>query len=493
MTFSINTGQPTESTSYQLTGDVATFSTFSSLLERLEDNNTGLINPPDIRDSILSTWSSTIFKVTRPTGSNIPYIGIDTLNPNNNLLRDLKNRKIVFGKRYYESTHIMSDGLLSRIDTATQSDCDILFYNTKSDNQQQITTRLGILAGINPSNLNAPFIQSQVISGTTSVSFDFISNGDIIVNSDITKINEFRLPNSASASNDKVISWNVVEDSMTFDDLTIQIPSEIGATGSPLDIFGDPINLNGYDINFSDNRICPIEIGDIKIGETFTNSSISDMLKRMIYQYLPPSSSIRLLPPHSSGYVEVGIVPNVSIEFSIFKKTLPTLQTSLLNMTPGSYPPINTVNYSTVISTASGIVTSPINTTGVTFSINVSDGTQSSTSSTNIRGVYPYYHGFSGGVINNASLLQLTKKVEDKTDKNIIIQPGSGFFYFIYDSNHGSLTEILDENDIDIIGSVDMFTSTLSSPNGFWVNKVFNVYRINNLTVNIPLVYKFKY
>jgi hypothetical protein len=485
MTFSINTDTDIESTSYQLSGDLGEQSTFNSLLGRLPNNIEGKINPVDIRDIMLSVWSSTVFKLTTATGSNIPYIGIDTLKPDD---KDLKGKKILLGKKQYQSNDTISDSLVN-------SDYDILFYNTKRDTQQQFTTKINILSGINYSNfINAPFIQSQTIFGTSSVSFDFNSLGDINISSSDILINDYKLPNSASASNSKVISWSSNESSMVYDNLATQLASTIGTSSQTLDIFGNPTNINGYDFNFTDSRRCPIEIGDIKLGENFNNFNISELLQRIVYQYLPPISTIKILPPNDKGYVEVGIVPNISLEFSIFRRTFNTNVATLLNMNPGTHPAIISQNYSSITSTASGLIFSTLNTTGVTFSVTVSDGTQSTTSSTNIRGIYPYFYGFSSqGSINNSNISQLNKIIEDKSNKDIIIQPGSGFFYFIYDSVYGDLDKILNDIDIDVTNQFDEFEQTLSSPTGLWVNKTFKVYRISELETNIPIIYKFKY
>lgn len=507
MTFSINTGTVTESISSQLTSDFGNQSAFNSLLVKIPDNETGFINPPDIRNLLLSTWSSTIFKLTTSTESNIPYVAIDTLNPDNN---DLKERKILLGKKEYKSNEIVSDDLIN-------TDYDIFFYNTKQDTQQQLTTRLSLLSGVTNFQ-NSPFIQSQTIFRTVSAgafnqfqfsnsflisfdtntntyqSFDFNSNGNFNLSSSNIIINDFKLPNSASASNEKIISWNEQDNTMVYSNLTSQLPSTVGTQSEPLDIFGNPTNINGFEIGFSDIRRCPIEIGDIRLGGTFSGFSISEILKRLIYQYLPPSSNIKILPPHENGYVEFGLIPQISLEFSILKRTFNTNIATLLNMIPGTYPAIISQDYSSITATASGLITSPLNTNGVNFSVTVGDGTQSTISSTNIRGIYPYYHGFSTqAIINSSGLSQLNKMIEDKSNKDIVIQPGSGFFYFIYDSLYGDLVEILNQNDNDIIITSFIFTQTLSSSEGLWVNKEFKVYRINNLSTTVPIIYKFKY
>jgi len=478
MTFSINIGTNVETTSYQLTGDLGTQSTFGLLLDRLLDNQEFRVNPPDIRDSILSIWSSTIFKPTT-NNLNIPYIGIDTLNPEN---RDLKDRKILIGKRN-SGNDVMSNSLLT-------SDYDILFYNTKLDVNNQ--TKISLLSGINSNNFqNSPFIKSQ-ISGTSS-SFEFNSNSNInISSSDNILINGFKLPSGDSAFNNRIITWNSNQNSMTFDNINNQLPSDIGTSSQPLDIYGDPVNVNGFELYFSDNRKSPVEIGDIKYGNTFESISISDMLKRIIYKYLPPMVSIKILPPYQMGYAEFGLVPSVNLEFSIFKRTLSTSIATLSNMLPSTYPAIISDNYITITDTASGFITSPLNTNGINFTISVNDGTQSTSSSVNLRGIYPYFYGFlNNSVINSSNLLNLTKLIEDKSDKDIAIQTSPGFFYFIYDSLYGDISEVLDIN--NNLVTFEYYEQTLSSPNGFWVNKNFKIYKIDNLSQDDITFYRFKY
>jgi hypothetical protein len=510
MTFSINIDENTESTAYQLTGDIGTSSNFRLLLDILADNDTGDINPVDIRNTILSLWSSDIFKLTtlnkiieeEEEGENeeeetttsttteiehndIPYIGFDTLNPDDN---DLKGKKILFGKTEFQSNNILNNELL-------ESEYDIIFYNTKSDNQQQFTTRLNFLSGVNSNNFkDSPFIQSQAIFATTSVSFDFNSNSDIRLSSDRLVINDLNIPN-IPISNNQTFLGNSESNSIVFGGLSYSLGSNIGTQSETLDIFGRPIKLNNYSLEFSDNRKSTLEIGDIKLGESFTNFSLSEILKRIVYKYLPPFSIIRNIS-HPSGYVEIGEVPNVVLEYSIFKRTLNTQVAILLNMIPGFAPAIQTSSYSSITGTSSGLISSRINASGVTFSVTVSDGQQTSVVSTNIRGIFPYYYGLSTkDAISSNELLNLVKLVEDKNDKNIIIQPGSGFFYFIYDNDYGELSEILNENGNQLSENSDFikYSQILSSPNGLWVNKEFKVYRINNPSNIIPIIYKFKY
>lgn len=494
-TYSINISTPTETTSYFLTGDLGTFSNFRLLLDRLPDNLDKLIQPRDLRDTMLSLWDSVVFKQT--TTSGFEYVGIDTGNPIN---RDL-NKKILLGKRSFSGTFYYSDPQTMHVmQGLTGSDSDIFIYNTKGDTQQQIRTRFQIISGNDYSlNQNMPYIQSQVISGTTeSRSFDLVNQlGDINIDSDFGNLNINSITfstisdYSSQISNNKVLLWNGSE--MEFGDLVFPATSSLGTQSEVLEIIGNPVNVNGFPIEFSDSRRSSFEVGDITLGSSFTNISLEEMLRRIIYDYLPPTSSVSILPPFDSGIAEVGTFPGPVIEWTINKKTLPTLQTSLTNMIPGSYPPITNSEYETVVGQSNGVVISPIGTQSTTFSVIVSDGTQSTSSSTSIRGIYPYFWGFSNlSTMTTIGLQNLQKFVLLEGDKEVEIF-GEGNFYFIYPSEYPDLVNVFDENNTPILGSFSQTVQNFSSPTGLWAGQMFKVYKIENIIQNTPVIWTFEY
>ena len=175
MTFSINIGTSTEASNYNIIG--ATAVDFTSVLDVLYDNINKEINPKDIRDVVLTSWSSSAFKQTNASQSTISYIGIDNANTDY-LNQDVKS-KIYFGKRNYLGTNsnidVMTSSLLS-------SDADVFLYNTKRDTVSNNRTRIAILAGTNSSlYTNSPYIQSQIVTvGTySSLSLD-ITNPTLV-------------------------------------------------------------------------------------------------------------------------------------------------------------------------------------------------------------------------------------------------------------------------------------------------------------------------
>jgi hypothetical protein len=500
MTYSINNGTSIESMTYNIIGLTAV--DLSPVLNILKDNQSKEINPKDIRDSVLTSFSSSAFKETMASQSNIYYIGIDNANSVYSD-KDVKS-KIYFGKRSYLQTDVMTSNLLN-------STTDIFLYNTKLDTISNSRTRVSILAGTNSSLYsNSPYIQSQVVSvGTySSLSLDIINPTllagtatAINFNSDFGTVsfNDIVFPTPqisiglTGAADEKVLKWN--NGLLEWDNITFDAGDFIGTTGSSLDLYGTPFNVNNYPFEFTDNNPCTVNIGDIELGESFNSVPIVEMLRRMIYDYLPPLCSLSILPPFSSGYVEVGTSPLVKLEYTITKRSLPT-QTSIFSyMIPSSYPPITNDGQVVISGSVSGVVITPIISATTSFSITVSDGTQSNTSSATITGIYPYFYGFSSlSIMTTAGLASLSKIIEPKGDKSVDLF-GSGNLYFIYDSDYPSLSNIYDELGNTISSSFSTSTLTLSSPTGLWASKQFKVYQWNGVSqIGPPSVnYQFKY
>jgi hypothetical protein len=221
------------------------------------------------------------------------------------------------------------------------------------------------------------------------------------------------------------------------------------------------------------------------------------MLRRMVYDYLPPTCSLSILPPYSSGYVEVGSTPLIKLGYTINKRSLPT-QTSIFSyMIPSSYPAITNDGQVTISGSVSGVVITPITSATTSFTLTVNDGVESNSDVATITGIYPYFYGFSSlSTMTTAGLASLTKLVESKGNKNVDVV-GSGNFYFIYDSNYPALSAIYNElgNTISSASFSSPTILTLSSPTGLWASKQFRVYQYNGAPqIGPPSVnYQFKY
>ena len=495
-TFSINIGTSTEATSYPL----VSYSDVDYFLYSLIDNESKLINPQDLRDTILSLYSSSGFKVTNSAVSTKEYIGIDTLNPSD---RDYK-KPILLGKRAFSGTfsYTNSHDILSTFNFSNDGS-DIYFYNTKRDTIDNNETKIRILAGTSLGlHNNSPYLRTQRVTSTSSLSFDIVNTsifGNINVQSDYgtVSINDITFPtiseSSASASNLKTLKWN--NGKLVWDDITYGNLNYIGMTGVDLQIFGTPVSVNGYSLLLDDSRLMPLKVNDMVVGTTFSQEPISEVIKKLLYTYLKPQCVIKILPPYNLGYSEVGTFPTPVVQYSITKRTYPTFAASLTNMIPGIYPAISTPGQVTQTSTSNGVVITPITTAVTTFTITVTDGTQSATASTSIKGIYPYFYGYSTlPSMTNIGLGSLTKLVEDKSSKNLIVS-GSGNLYFIYDSTYGTLSNIYDWNGNTASGSFSYATQIFSSPSGLWAAKQFYVYKYTGAPTLAPpgLNFNFQY
>jgi hypothetical protein len=490
LTFSIYDGTDKETVVYPI-NSFGIEPIDNSLLDLFKDNSDRFLTEGSIRTGVLSLVSSYPFK---ETGN---YIGLDSLNPD---YRDFYTvttgsssswvkPKFYFGKRSYSGTYSYTSSQTFNImnDTLLNSDSDIFFYNTKDDLSDNRRTRLRILSGTSLSNFSShPFIQSQIIEAgqTDSVSLDFINQlGNVNVISDLgtVSINGVGIPTQttlgSTPSDGKVLLFN--NGYLEWGDITYPSTDNIGMTGTSTNILGDPVLVNGYSLELTDSRWIPVGINDVSIGTTFSGLPIAEVLKRIIYPYLPPDCSIRLLPPYDSGYVEVGTFPTPTLEFQINKKSNNTQITVLDRMIPGAYPPLVSNNYITATGTSTGIVISPIGPTSTEFTISVSDvlgGTSSD--STKITGIYPYFWGWSNlTTITNVGLGSLTKSVEPLGDK-IVDLVGSGNFYFIYDKDYGTLSNIIGYG-TQSGASFSISSRILSSPTGLWSGKEFWVYQWN--------------
>jgi hypothetical protein len=519
-TFSVYVGTTKETTSYLFGGSFSTGATyFQNILTTLQDNVQKLIGAKDLRDAILSVGSSYIFKETTTFGLSQSYIAVDTLDYSTQSsvvsLRDLQGYKMLFGKRAFSGTFSYDLGHdifnIASTYSLLNSDIDMFFYNTKLDDVSQNTTRLSIVAGSTSNattQVATPYIQSQIVETglIDSLSLDFVNpSGDVVVRSDFGTISianpiggtySIDFPNisnsSGSASTNKTLKWG--PNGLYWDEIRYPILSHYGITGSELNIFGSEVYLNGYSLEFTDSRKVPININDVNFGETFDHYSLADLIRRLIYPYLGPKVSIKLNSPYEFGYVEVGTYPTPTLSYKIEKRSLDTQQAVLTNQIPGFVTPISSNNYLSVTGSSNGIVFSPIDDSSTQFSISVSDGLSTSTASTEITGIYPYFSGFSTlNNMSNVGLGTLTKIIEPKTDKTINIL-GTGSFFFIYDYDYGTLSNIFDGAGNTCSASFSYTDLVMSSPTGLWAGKRFYIYKWAGATQTPPSQnYEFKY
>jgi len=504
-TFSVNNGQITEAISYPLHIQ----SNFDDILLTLKDNVDKLIDPKDIRNGILSLWSSVPFKQTSTASiasSTDKYIGIDATDPSD---RDIK-KKLFIGKRSYSGTQSYngSHDIMTNA-TLLDNDIDIFFYNTKPDTVSNTITRMSILSGKNTGLYTvAPFIQSQYISGATeSLSIDFVAKvGNVnfkmtdYYTSGTFSLNNIQMPTriesaTSSGLESKTFVWRGSTSSgrVFWEELTLPVLSTIGTSSETLTIYGNPTNVNGYSLELNTTDYTPRTLGGIPMGTTFNNVAISEVLRRIIYPYLGPLCTITT----DNNYAELGSNPVVIIDYTITKRTDATQTAGLTNTSPALIAAITSEEHITVSGTAVGQVPNGQLADTINFTITVTDGTKTATASTFIQPILPYFYGVSSvASFANLTQLTLTKLVEAQGDKELYLTGVSGqYLYFIYDASYPDLSQIIDGDDNDVIGFFTLSTLILGSPQNYWANKPFKIYKRQIVTpIGPPNVkYQFRY
>lgn len=444
-TFSINIGTPTEA--YRKPD-------IYSVLQDLPDNTSKLIAPKDVRDAVFSVWANSVFKQTTGTAS-IEYIGIDSNNPSN---RDIK-QKIYIGKRNVAGTDIMSNSLLSN-----SNDTDIFFFNTKPDTSSQSITKISILAGTNSTLYTyAPYLKSEFIAGTAGDKLNLeivnpsLYAGPVNIYSSTGRvaINNIIFPtvaeSSASASNGKILRYNGVypNGSLIWSNDTVSI-ANIGATGSPTTIYGSPVLVNGFSLEFVEDTPMPLAVGGFDIGMTFSSGSymngtysqdwpIVAILDRILYPYIPPVLSLSLVNSVlGTIYSEVGVTASLVFSYSITRYSEDIADSQILGTTfsgitfsalPGSILS-GTLSGSTFsIGTASPPMVTKNYVLQVSDSV-VSAFTHSATAS--VKFVTPTMHGFDFIEVIDISTATIVCSL---LSRDIIPAPGSQSVYFNYNGS----------------------------------------------------------
>jgi hypothetical protein len=518
LTFSINVGQIVESERKQ---DIF------SVLQAMPDNTQKLISPKDVRDAFLTSWANSTFKVTTPSTTGIEYIGIDSSNPSD---RDVKKR-ILIGKRSFGNFDIMSDTLINN------SNADIFLYNTKSDFYTQSSTKIAILAGTDSSlYTTAPYIQAIYNTASNAIDLNLgnpsgnsVFGGAINISSTTGRVslNGVVFPTITetvgSASNGKILRYfgTYPYGSLKWDDTNITLAS-IGSPASQTDIYGSPVNVNGYSLEFSEDNLVPFAVGGVTQGASFATGSffngttyqdwpMTEVLREILYPYIPPSLSISAVNNVTgTTYAEVGTTPSITLSASLTTYARESseyisdyvISTSIISpqlmyvggsfsANPGSIVSFTTPGdiYGATTSTltpytidytfAAANIWSPTTVTSSSYPYGFS---YSATAS--IQFVSPFVISFESGItasLFGASKSEVARDIifSNNANKSITYYPGAsgsvflqntgdGYLYFMYPSSYDnvpgtpSLTKIKDPNGFIIHDSTSLTYSAFT-------------------------------
>lgn len=504
-TYSINQNTAQEAVSYTSITDV---------LNLLPDNTQKLISPRDARDAVFSAWENSVFRYV--TIGSYEYIGLNR--------EDVKT-KIYFGKKQLSNLNIMDNTLLT-------SDTDIFFYNTKTDTNPSQNLKISFISGTTSTLYQySPYLEVGQVFGTNSVMLDmnFINpgpnGGDINLSSTygrITLQNQLTFPTEA-----EIISLvGSPTESNAGDLFMVRNPSgfvefkkvkvdllNIGDPFTTTNIYGSPVLLNGFPLEFTELMPTVSAVGGISIGMTFSNVPLVEMIRMILYPELGPLVSIDL----AYNVLERDHYTNtvVPYNYTLTKRSydITSTQRTVLGPPPNVSDPAQIV-------TGAGLVTQTFtdsytfsftdiqSSNGTfTFSIISTDGTFSATASDTLNVVYPYFYGFSNtlalnvATFNGIILNDLDKQVDIKQNQELSLYGVNEYLYFSYPASYGTVSTIYDVNNFliyDAGATVSTWTySTINgvnSPNGYWSGISYLVYRtINKSTIPYPEIYKFNF
>ena len=495
-------------------------------LQDLPDNVQKKIHPKNIRNAIFTSWASSAFKLTTPDAISTEYIGIDSSNPSNrDIKKKILIGKRSVGNLDVMSDVLLNNSdadiffFNTKPDTDSQSQTKIsilagtdsnLYYSAPFISANYSTASNTIHMGlINPSlaggNINIYSETGRV--GINAVAFPTVA--ETLATASTGKILKYygTYPNG-------FLRWASPE-------ITTSV---IGATGIPTYIYGSSSYVNGYPLEFIVNgQIVPNTIGGISQGDTFDGLSyyspitatfqnwpLVEVLRKLLYPYVQPELSLSATNTYlGTTYAEVGTTPSIDLNLTI--KTYARESNEYIR----DYYVSNSATWSNPIAGPGGysfssIPGSTLNWTisGTTFSssistidyvLSVSNQWQapygySYSATASINFISPLVGAFAATSSLNFSIvddpswtpLQLAQETLNRyestkviikgqtvsNDKKIIPYTGSqsvmldidgsGYLYFVYPTNWGTVSQIKDSNGFVVHDSSNLTWSSFT-------------------------------
>jgi hypothetical protein len=526
----------------------------------LPDNTAKEISPKDVRDSIYTLWHNTILKPTTVSASQIKYIGIDQYEIVDSPTGDVIYPKMFFGKKQTGGQFIMNDLLL-------QTDTDFLFYNTKNNALVgDYNTTIAILAGTGSFNDNgvvkAPTLKSTVVSDPSGSYINlniennsYIDNvvsqfgGDINIKSvaGYVSINDFIFPKASDINSSKdgyVLKFKWINGAGAYgvwESAFSQSITDIYYPQGQVTITGDPIVLNGY--NFTENTPVPTAVGGIQVGDTFANVNVLDMIRRIVYTYIPPTITMGFRYSYTGQdqtIIEVGDLafggpasngdPNkLRLYYTLTINSTYSIPTQIASLPPtinsdgislpdgnvlsGSIFPSTPITRNTYYNRVRQLVSSDPDFGQsykiITYTFSVTDSYPTTRSaSAKITAVLPYFYGTNHDLYTTGNQLNGILGIDESSapgtlnlklvppiigaptssnNQNVFINTQGltnkqGYIYFGYPAQFPPLIDIRDNNIGDGFPVLDQFATysiKITSQNGRWNDQPYVFYITN--------------
>lgn len=204
--------------------------------------------------------------------------------------------------------------------------------------------------------------------------------------------------------------------------------------------------------------------GGVAAGTTFNNMPITDVLNKILYPWVAPVVSAKVVSPANGGVFEKGNTQNVtSISVTVTKKSTNITKVeifdgsvSLGSKTGTALSALNSSGSATLTFTVDVDVTA-----NKSFQAKVTDADSKVTTANTgtFTFVYPYYQGVIGAsaTANEAAVKALTKVVQTKGTKSFNYTASNQKMVFATPASNGVIKTITDPNNFNV---TDTFTQS---------------------------------
>lgn len=212
------------------------------------------------------------------------------------------------------------------------------------------------------------------------------------------------------------------------------------------------------------------QLGGIKVGETFDNVPVAEMLTKLLYPYTVPTINT-MTATATGGVFEKGTSVSVTaMSVIVGKKSSKLAKVEFLKagtvvdtITAG----LPTTGTATIRSTQALTINTDTTLSAKVYDSEATAGT-ASTNGPTYKFVDPYFYGAvqSGVEITSAVITGLNKRIENKGNKAYTYKYDDSVAVIAYPKSYGKLSKITDPNGFDITGTFGVTEMTLTVKSG---------------------------
>lgn len=197
--------------------------------------------------------------------------------------------------------------------------------------------------------------------------------------------------------------------------------------------------------------------GGVAAGTTFDEMPITDVLNKILYPWVAPTVTAKVVTPANGGTFEKGDVQNVtSITVTVTKKSANITKVEIFDgdtsLGSKSGADLNTLNTSGSATFTFTVDVEVDSNKSFTAKVTDADSKVTSASTGSFSFVYPYYQGVmaADGTANEATVKALTKIVQAKGTKSVTYTASNQRMVFATPKANGVIKTITDPNGFNV-------------------------------------------